>query len=256
MDEIAELRTQRASRPNVQSLETKPPPAAFDRESRPAEAAAIGAKKAAQSPVDASAPKCRVLPSRVADEPLSRLVRNASISATESEPTSRAPSRHDRYLREAVVHRIVFARLKSRRAATKVEVVQQLRPMRDTAGNLTDYSAPIVRNAEGGARAHNARAHNGALGDALAAVRPQGPQLRSGRHQRAQCRLAALAALARRREPMRRSVHKLCGKQILPDCSRPPVWLALDESRPLAFFAGVWTLWTSVRNVKGGRHDE
>ena len=82
-----------ASRPKVQSLETKPPPAAFDRESRPAEAAAIGAKKAAQSPVDASAPKGRVLPSLVADEPLSRLLRNASLSATESEPTSRAPKR-------------------------------------------------------------------------------------------------------------------------------------------------------------------
>src|SRR5271157_2157317 len=82
-----------ASRPTVQSLETKPPPAAFDRESRPAEAAAIGAKKAAQSPVDAAAPKGRVLPSLVADESLSRLLPDASLSATESAPTSRAPKR-------------------------------------------------------------------------------------------------------------------------------------------------------------------
>ena len=72
-----------ASRPTVQSLETKPPPAAFDRELHPAEAAAIGAKKAAQSPVDASAPKGRILPSLVADEPLSRLLPDASLSATE-----------------------------------------------------------------------------------------------------------------------------------------------------------------------------
>ena len=28
--------------------------------------------------------------------------------------------------------------------------------------------------------------------------------------------------------------------------ARPPVWFALDESRPLAFFAGIWTRWTSV----------
>jgi putative SOS response-associated peptidase YedK len=28
------------------------------------------------------------------------------------------------------------------------------------------------------------------------------------------------------------------------------VWFAFDESRPLAFFAGVWTRWTSVRKVK------
>ena len=30
------------------------------------------------------------------------------------------------------------------------------------------------------------------------------------------------------------------------------VWFALDESRPLAMFAGIWTNWTSVRKVKEG----
>ena len=30
------------------------------------------------------------------------------------------------------------------------------------------------------------------------------------------------------------------------------VWFALDESRPLACFAGIWTNWTSVRKVKEG----
>jgi putative SOS response-associated peptidase YedK len=34
--------------------------------------------------------------------------------------------------------------------------------------------------------------------------------------------------------------------------SRTPVWFALDERRPLAFFAGLWTRWTSVRKVKEG----
>jgi putative SOS response-associated peptidase YedK len=38
----------------------------------------------------------------------------------------------------------------------------------------------------------------------------------------------------------------------LPDGSRPPVWFALHETRPLAFFAGIWTRWTSVRKVKEG----
>lgn len=33
---------------------------------------------------------------------------------------------------------------------------------------------------------------------------------------------------------------------------RAPVWFALDESRPLACFAGIWTRWTSVRKVKEG----
>lgn len=31
-----------------------------------------------------------------------------------------------------------------------------------------------------------------------------------------------------------------------------PVWFALDEDRPLAFFAGIWTQWTSVRKLKDG----
>jgi putative SOS response-associated peptidase YedK len=30
------------------------------------------------------------------------------------------------------------------------------------------------------------------------------------------------------------------------------IWFALDEARPLACFAGIWTNWTSVRKVKEG----
>jgi putative SOS response-associated peptidase YedK len=30
------------------------------------------------------------------------------------------------------------------------------------------------------------------------------------------------------------------------------IWFALDESRPLAVFAGIWTNWTGVRKVKDG----
>ena len=33
---------------------------------------------------------------------------------------------------------------------------------------------------------------------------------------------------------------------------REPVWFALGEDRPLAFFAGLWTEWTSVRKVRDG----
>lgn len=28
------------------------------------------------------------------------------------------------------------------------------------------------------------------------------------------------------------------------------IWFALDETRPLACFAGIWTKWTSIRKVK------
>jgi putative SOS response-associated peptidase YedK len=40
--------------------------------------------------------------------------------------------------------------------------------------------------------------------------------------------------------------------EALSDGSKPPVWFAFDETRPLAFFAGIWTNWTSVRKVKEG----
>lgn len=40
--------------------------------------------------------------------------------------------------------------------------------------------------------------------------------------------------------------------EVLADGSRPPVWFAGDESRPLMFFAGIWTRWTSVRKLKEG----
>jgi putative SOS response-associated peptidase YedK len=34
-----------------------------------------------------------------------------------------------------------------------------------------------------------------------------------------------------------------------------PVWFALGEDRPLAFFAGVWTSWSCVRKIKTGWED-
>ncbi len=40
--------------------------------------------------------------------------------------------------------------------------------------------------------------------------------------------------------------------EALSDGSQPPVWFALADGRPLAFFAGICTRWTSVRKVKGG----
>ncbi|WP_430448611.1 SOS response-associated peptidase [Rhodophyticola sp.] len=36
------------------------------------------------------------------------------------------------------------------------------------------------------------------------------------------------------------------------DGKSEPVWFALGEDRPLAFFAGVWTTWTSTRKVAEG----
>jgi putative SOS response-associated peptidase YedK len=36
------------------------------------------------------------------------------------------------------------------------------------------------------------------------------------------------------------------------DGKKLPVWFALDQSRPLLCFAGLWTNWTSVRKVREG----
>ncbi len=36
------------------------------------------------------------------------------------------------------------------------------------------------------------------------------------------------------------------------DGKKVPVWFAIDESRPLLCFAGLWTNWTSVRKVREG----
>lgn len=33
-----------------------------------------------------------------------------------------------------------------------------------------------------------------------------------------------------------------------------PVWFAVDESRPMLAFAGIWTNWTCVRKAKEGDH--
>lgn len=40
--------------------------------------------------------------------------------------------------------------------------------------------------------------------------------------------------------------------RVEPDKSRTPVWFARGEDRPLMFFAGIWTRWTSVRKLKEG----
>ena len=40
--------------------------------------------------------------------------------------------------------------------------------------------------------------------------------------------------------------------ETLPDGRKQPVWFALGEDRPIAFFAGIWTRWTSVRKLKEG----
>jgi hypothetical protein len=83
-----------ATTPNtdVQSSETKPPQAAIHRAADRGAAAAFGAN-IESSPVDVapSRPRGRILPSLVPDEPWHRLLEDAPVPATDSEPPSRAP---------------------------------------------------------------------------------------------------------------------------------------------------------------------
>jgi hypothetical protein len=81
------------SNPDVESSKTKPPQAAFDRESSRAAATSFGAKMD-RSPVDvaASHPKGRILPSLMPDGPWHQL-EDAPVSAADAERPSRAPKR-------------------------------------------------------------------------------------------------------------------------------------------------------------------
>jgi hypothetical protein len=82
-----------SSNPDVELSKTKPPPAAFDRESSRAAAAAFGAKiDSCAVDVAALHPKGRILPSLIPDGPWHQL-EDVPVSAGNSERPSRAPKR-------------------------------------------------------------------------------------------------------------------------------------------------------------------
>jgi putative SOS response-associated peptidase YedK len=145
---------------------------------------------------------------------------------------------------------------------------------RDSTGNLPsmpgifpDYPAPIVRNADGGRE--------------LALARWGMPSSQLALMQAAKKRAAKLEAKGKqvdfkellRMEPdggttnIRNVDSKHWKRWLGPDhrCLVPltsfsefnmeaggDIWFALEESRPLACFAGLWTAWTSVRKVREG----
>jgi putative SOS response-associated peptidase YedK len=55
--------------------------------------------------------------------------------------------------------------------------------------------------------------------------------------------------VARWRKPLRGAVQQL---QRAQKAEGGDVWFALDQTRPLACFSGIWANWTSVRKVKEG----
>jgi len=126
--------------------------------------------------------------------------------------------------------------------------------MTDSTGNLPplpgifpDYAAPIVRNQPGGRELTMARwgmpsptfALKGRISDTGIT----------------NIRNTASPHWRRWLGPENRCVVPFTSfseNEHLPDGRKPPVWFALDETRPLACFAGIWTRWTSVRKLKEG----
>lgn len=127
--------------------------------------------------------------------------------------------------------------------------------MQDSTGNLPvmpgifpDYAAPIVRNGADGAR-ELTLARWGMPSPSFALKgRNSDPGVTNIRNAASPHWRRWLGLECRCVAPF----TSFSENEVLADGSRPTVWFALDESRPLAFFAGVWTRWTSVRKVKEG----
>lgn len=128
------------------------------------------------------------------------------------------------------------------------------RAMIDKTGNLPlfpgifpDYAAPIVRNAAGGRELALARWGMPSPVFALKG-RNSDPGVTNVRN-------TASSHWRRWLGPESRCVVPFTSfsePETLHDGKKTTAWFAFDESRPLAFFAGIWTNWTSVRKVKEG----
>ncbi|MEQ9152803.1 MAG: SOS response-associated peptidase [Parvibaculum sp.] len=129
-----------------------------------------------------------------------------------------------------------------------------VRAIKDHTGNLPpmpgvypDYSAPIVRNGSEGRELALAR-----WGMPSPAFALQGKKTDGGvtniRNVKSPHWRRWLGVESRCVVPF----TSFAENEKMPDGSRPPAWFALSEDRPLAFFAGVWCTWTSVRKLKEG----
>ena len=89
-------------------------------------------------------------------------------------------------------------------------------------------------------------------GDAVIVLRPEGPQDRPGvtnvRNTKSPYWRRWLGFESRCVLPF----TSFAEHEVLADCTRPPIWFALNDERPLACFASIWINWTSVRKVKEG----
>ena len=128
------------------------------------------------------------------------------------------------------------------------------RAMRDGTGNLPllpgifpDYAAPIVRNQPDGRELTMARWGMPSPVFALKGKKCD-PGVTNVRNVKSPHWRRWLGTEHRCVAPF----TSFSENEALPDGAKPPVWFAFNETRPLAFFAGIWTTWTSVRKVKEG----
>jgi len=134
-------------------------------------------------------------------------------------------------------------------------IIAATRAMRDRTGNLPalpsifpDYLAPIVRNTPDGRELAMARWGMPSPVFALKG-RKTDPGVTNVRNTKSPHWRRWLGVEHRCVVPF----TSFAEPEHLADGSSTTVWFALDEIRPLAFFAGIWTpQWTSVRKVKEG----
>ena len=136
----------------------------------------------------------------------------------------------------------------------QAEILAAARAMVDHTGNLPpmpgifpDYAAPIVRNSPDGRELTLARWGMPSPAAAIAG-RKTDPGVTNVRNSKSQHWRRWLGVESRCLVP----VTSFSENEHKPDGTRPPIWFALSEDRPLAFFAGVWTNWRSVRKIKEG----
>jgi putative SOS response-associated peptidase YedK len=133
-------------------------------------------------------------------------------------------------------------------------ILEMTRAMVDRTGNLPplpgifpDYPAPIVRNGAEGRELGLARWGMPSPAFALTGKKTD-PGITNVRNTASPHWRRWLGREARCLVPF----TSFSEYEVLADGTRQPVWFALGEDRPLAFFAGIWTRWTSVRKLKEG----
>ncbi len=138
---------------------------------------------------------------------------------------------------------------------TQAEIARLFGAVRDLAGNLPplpgifpDYTAPLIRMADGERVLATARWGLPSPAFALQGKKTD-PGVTNVRNVKSPHWRRWLGPENRCLVPW----TSFSEPEPQPDGSRPPAWFALDDTRPLACFAGVWVPgWTSTRKLKEG----